>query len=144
MNCIVTAGPTYEPLDEVRRLTNFSTGRLGTELANFINELGLDVDSNWNQYREETQVFTNTLLPLEKLEETKKEFFDHYFSASYFLRKKLKGDFYSQIMARAALNHLVWNSRTLRWGFKKLSRMRRPRKSVGGYSTSTQEKESQA
>ena len=36
MYCIVTAGPTYEPLDEVRRLTNFSTGKLGTELANFL------------------------------------------------------------------------------------------------------------
>jgi phosphopantothenoylcysteine decarboxylase/phosphopantothenate--cysteine ligase len=36
MNCIVTAGPTYEPLDDVRRLTNFSTGRLGTDLANFL------------------------------------------------------------------------------------------------------------
>jgi len=36
MHCIVTAGPTYEPLDAVRRLTNFSTGRLGTELANFL------------------------------------------------------------------------------------------------------------
>ena len=36
MNCIVTAGPTYEPLDQVRRLTNFSTGRFGTELANFL------------------------------------------------------------------------------------------------------------
>ena len=33
MNCIVTAGPTYESLDEVRRLTNFSTGRLGCQLA---------------------------------------------------------------------------------------------------------------
>jgi phosphopantothenate---cysteine ligase (CTP) len=36
MSCIVTAGPTYEPLDAVRRLTNFSTGRLGSELANFL------------------------------------------------------------------------------------------------------------
>ena len=36
MNCVVTAGPTYEPLDEVRRLTNFSTGKLGTELSNFL------------------------------------------------------------------------------------------------------------
>ena len=36
MNCIVTAGPTFEPLDDVRRLTNFSTGRLGTDLANFL------------------------------------------------------------------------------------------------------------
>jgi len=36
MNCIVTAGPAFAPLDCVRRLTNFSTGRLGTELANFL------------------------------------------------------------------------------------------------------------
>src|ERR1017187_2902789 len=36
MNCIVTAGPTFEPLDDVRRLTNFSTGRLGAGLANFL------------------------------------------------------------------------------------------------------------
>ena len=36
MNCLVTAGPTYEPLDRVRRLTNFSTGRLGVELANHL------------------------------------------------------------------------------------------------------------
>jgi phosphopantothenoylcysteine synthetase/decarboxylase len=43
MNCIVTAGPTYEPLDEVRRLTNFSTGRLGTELANFLSARGHQV-----------------------------------------------------------------------------------------------------
>src|SRR5580700_6731848 len=40
MNCIVTAGPTCEPLDDVRRLTNFSTGRLGTELANHLTARG--------------------------------------------------------------------------------------------------------
>ena len=43
MNCIVTAGPTYERLDEVRKLTNFSTGRLGTELANFLAARGHEV-----------------------------------------------------------------------------------------------------
>jgi phosphopantothenate---cysteine ligase (CTP) len=43
MNCIVTAGPTYEPLDEVRRLTNFSTGRLGAGLANFLVRHGHEV-----------------------------------------------------------------------------------------------------
>ncbi len=36
MQCIVTAGPTFEPLDDVRRLTNFSTGRLGSELVSFL------------------------------------------------------------------------------------------------------------
>lgn len=40
MNCVVTAGPTFETMDQVRRLTNFSTGRLGTELANFLTARG--------------------------------------------------------------------------------------------------------
>ena len=43
MNCIVTAGPAYEPLDDVRRLTNFSTGRLGTELANYLAARGHNI-----------------------------------------------------------------------------------------------------
>ena len=43
MNCIVTAGPTLEPLDDVRRLTNFSTGRLGTTLANYLAARGHNV-----------------------------------------------------------------------------------------------------
>ncbi|MDB6068713.1 MAG: dfp [Pedosphaera sp.] len=43
MNCVVTAGPTYESLDDVRRLTNFSTGRLGCELAGFLTARGHSV-----------------------------------------------------------------------------------------------------
>lgn len=43
VNCVVTAGPTYEPLDKVRRLTNFSTGRLGSLLANDLVEKGHNV-----------------------------------------------------------------------------------------------------
>jgi phosphopantothenate---cysteine ligase (CTP) len=43
MRCIVTAGPTYESLDGVRRLTNFSTGQLGTELTNFLESKGHEV-----------------------------------------------------------------------------------------------------
>ena len=33
MHCLVTAGATIEPIDEVRHLTNQSTGRLGSALA---------------------------------------------------------------------------------------------------------------
>ena len=40
MNCLVTAGPTYEPLDRVRRLTNFSTGGLGCRLAAHLTAAG--------------------------------------------------------------------------------------------------------
>jgi phosphopantothenoylcysteine decarboxylase/phosphopantothenate--cysteine ligase len=43
MNCAVTAGPTFEPLDAVRRLTNFSTGKLGTQLAEHLASRGHEV-----------------------------------------------------------------------------------------------------
>ena len=54
MKCVVTAGPAIEPLDEVRRLSNFSTGRLGTELAAFLAHLGHQVIL----LRSESAVFT--------------------------------------------------------------------------------------
>jgi phosphopantothenoylcysteine synthetase/decarboxylase len=43
VHCIVTAGPTYEPLDNVRRLTNFSTGTLGAQLAAMLEKRGHEV-----------------------------------------------------------------------------------------------------
>ena len=43
MRFLVTLGPTYESLDEVRRLTNFSTGALGTQLSNYFMENGHEV-----------------------------------------------------------------------------------------------------
>src|SRR3954447_9982868 len=66
MNCIVTAGPTYEPLDKVRRLTNFSTGRLGSELATFLTEKGHEVvlligqTSTWHGERKAAAMHTFT------------------------------------------------------------------------------------
>jgi phosphopantothenoylcysteine decarboxylase/phosphopantothenate--cysteine ligase len=41
LNVIVTCGPSYEPIDQARRLTNFSTGRLGIALSNAF------VDHGW-------------------------------------------------------------------------------------------------
>lgn len=43
MKVIVTCGPSYEPIDEVRRLTNFSTGQLGVLLANRLARAGHEV-----------------------------------------------------------------------------------------------------
>ena len=43
MKVVVTAGPGYEPIDEVRRLTNFSTGELGVLLANQLTMSGFEV-----------------------------------------------------------------------------------------------------
>jgi len=43
MRVVVTCGPSYEPIDEVRRITNFSTGELGTLLANHLAKAGCEV-----------------------------------------------------------------------------------------------------
>jgi len=43
MKVIVTTGPSYEPIDEVRRITNFSSGELGLLLANALARAGWEV-----------------------------------------------------------------------------------------------------
>lgn len=43
MRVLITCGPSYEPVDQVRRLTNFSTGRLGMTLAHHLARAGHDV-----------------------------------------------------------------------------------------------------
>lgn len=66
MRCVVTAGPTYEPLDQVRRLTNLSTGRLGSELVNFLSARGHEVTllmgqlATWRGERHAARVETFT------------------------------------------------------------------------------------
>jgi phosphopantothenate---cysteine ligase (CTP) len=66
MRCIVTAGPTFEPLDQVRRLTNHSTGRLGSELTNYLAEQEHEVtlligqQATWRGERDPARVETFT------------------------------------------------------------------------------------
>ena len=43
MKVIVTCGPSFEPIDQVRRLTNFSTGQLGIHLADRLAREGFEV-----------------------------------------------------------------------------------------------------
>jgi len=43
MKVIVTCGPSFEPIDQVRRLTNFSTGELGVLLCDELARVGHDV-----------------------------------------------------------------------------------------------------
>ena len=76
MNCVVTAGPTFETLDNVRRLTNFSTGRLGTELANFLTThghtvtllLGEQATYSGAQQAQHVERYTTTANLMEKLQ----------------------------------------------------------------------------
>jgi len=96
----------------------------GTELYNLLKDLGWEMSTEWNHYNEQSVVFKNPLLPPEKIRETRREFYNDFFSPSYILHKSMKRDFYSQIMARTALNHLLWRIKLPRWvsaNFKKLT-----------------------
>jgi len=90
MQCIVTAGPTYEPLDQVRRITNFSTGRLGSELVNFLAARGHETTLLIGQlatYRGErhsrhVETFTTTANLRERLQALASEAVDAVFHAA--------------------------------------------------------------
>ena len=109
----------------------------GTELHELVEKLGWDMSPDWDLYHEQTQVFKNPLLSLQEIEETKKAFYDHFFSPSYYLRKSRRKDFYSQIMARSALNHLVGRIKMPKWVIAGSKKMGRQKKSGGGHSTPT-------
>ncbi len=94
----------------------------GTELHNLLEELGWEMSKEWNHYDEQTLVFKNPLLPPEKIREARRRVYNHLFSPSYILRKSLKRDFYSRVMARTALNDLIWRMKSTLTGFGKVSK----------------------
>ena len=90
MKCLITCGPSYEPMDQVRRLTNFSTGRLGIELANFLVDQGHTasvLQGYYSTYREpcrahEVTVFTTGGSLLTRLKDVSAQHFDAVFHAA--------------------------------------------------------------
>jgi len=113
----------------------------GTEMYNVVKKLGWQMSEDWSQFHEQTQVFKNPLLPLEMIERKKKAFYDEFFSPAYFLRKRMKKDFYSQTMARMAMNHLYWRIKIPKWISGNFRRLGPSRGSQGGHSKSTMDEE---
>jgi anaerobic magnesium-protoporphyrin IX monomethyl ester cyclase len=96
----------------------------GTELYDHLKDLGWEMSTEWERFDEQTLVFKNPNITSEEIEEMRRTFFNKFFSPSYILQKSLRKDFYSQIMARTALNHLLWRVKVPRLvsaTFKKLS-----------------------
>jgi anaerobic magnesium-protoporphyrin IX monomethyl ester cyclase len=83
----------------------------GTDLSKLLKELGWKVSLEWSHYDLQTPVFDNPLLPSDELLEARKEFYNDFYSPTYILRQSLKGNFYSQIMARTALNYVLWRTK---------------------------------
>ncbi len=80
----------------------------GTEMLEILHNMGWEVSEDWDRFDEQSPVFKNPLLSPNKIDEMRGAFYDDFLSPSYFMHKSLKRDFYSQIMAKTARNHLLW------------------------------------
>ena len=85
----------------------------GTELRNLIEKMGWNISNDWKRYDTTAPVFDNPNLSTEDLTKIRNKFYDNFYSPKYVLRHMFKRNFYSQVMARTALNHLIWRIRKI-------------------------------
>jgi anaerobic magnesium-protoporphyrin IX monomethyl ester cyclase len=109
-----TAEMRKQTLDFIRRTEPddvylcIATPYPGTELRALVERMGLKMSSDWGRYDTTTPVFENPLLPDDEALKLRKQFYDSFYSPKYALRHMFKRNFYSRVMARVAVNHLVW------------------------------------
>jgi radical SAM superfamily enzyme YgiQ (UPF0313 family) len=80
----------------------------GTELRREVERLGYKMSPDWSRYDTTTPVFENPLLPDEEALQLRKQFYDSFYSPKYALRHMFRRNFYSRVMSRVAINHLIW------------------------------------
>jgi anaerobic magnesium-protoporphyrin IX monomethyl ester cyclase len=89
----------------------------GTELYALLESMGWKMSADFDLYDTLNPVFENPLLPAEEIYKIRREFYNSLYSPRYILRQTLKGylkgNYYSQIMARTALSHMFWRIRSI-------------------------------
>jgi len=85
----------------------------GTELRNLIEDMGWNISNDWKRYDTTAPVFDNPNLSTEDVKKIRSSFYDSFYSPKYVLRHMFKRNFYSKVMARTALNHLIWRIRKI-------------------------------
>jgi radical SAM superfamily enzyme YgiQ (UPF0313 family) len=109
-----TAEMRKETFDFIRRVEPddvylcIATPYPGTELRKEVEQLDYKMSSDWSHYDTTTPVFENPLLSDEEALRIRKEFYNSFYSPKYAMRHMFKRNFYSRIMSRVAVNHLIW------------------------------------
>ncbi|MCW4023182.1 MAG: B12-binding domain-containing radical SAM protein [archaeon] len=85
----------------------------GTELRNIIEEKGWKISNDWKKYDTTIPVFENPNLSEADVNKIRSKFYDSFYSPKYVLRHIFKKNFYSKVMARTAMNHLIWRVRKI-------------------------------
>ena len=107
-----------QTLDFIRRVKPddaflcVATPTPGSELRTIIEKKGWKMSSDWSLYDLATPVFESPDLTSEEITKIRKEFCNSFYSPLYVFRQLLRKNSYSRIMARAALNHLLWRARS--------------------------------
>ena len=85
----------------------------GTELRNLVEETGWEMSNDWGRYDTITPVFVNPNLSAEDIRKLRTSFYNRFYSPKYVLRHLFKTNFYSRVMARTALNHILWRIKNI-------------------------------
>ena len=123
-----TFGMLKQTLDFIRRTEpddvymSLATPYPGIELYDLVKDLGWKVCEEWHRCDMQMQAFENPHLHV-NLREIRRRFYNNFYSPSYILRQSLKGTFYSKILARTALNSLLWRIKPPPWVSSNLKRL---------------------
>jgi anaerobic magnesium-protoporphyrin IX monomethyl ester cyclase len=85
----------------------------GTELRRVVEGMGWEMSNDWGQYDTITPVFANPNLSAEEVRKLRTSFYNSFYSPKYVLRHLFKMNFYSRVMARTAVNHILWRIRSM-------------------------------
>lgn len=80
----------------------------GTELRRVVEEKRWKMSSDWSKYDTVTPVFENPNLSDEDVHKLRSDFYDGFYSPMYVLRHLFSGNRYGRVMARTAMNHILW------------------------------------
>ena len=85
----------------------------GTQLRRVVEDMGWEMSNDWGQYDTITPVFANPNLSADEIRKLRTSFYNSFYSPKYVLRHLFKMNFYSRVMARTAMNHILWRIRSI-------------------------------
>jgi radical SAM superfamily enzyme YgiQ (UPF0313 family) len=85
----------------------------GTELRKIVEENGWKISDDWGLYDTTTPVFANPNLSAEDVRKLRTNFYNSFYSPKYVIRHLFKRNFYSNVMARTAVNHILWRIKNI-------------------------------
>lgn len=85
----------------------------GTDLRRLVEERGYEISNDWGRYDTITPIFKNPNLSAEDIRKLRTSFYNSFYSPKYVLSHIFKKNFYSKVMARTAVNHILWRIKNI-------------------------------